>query len=54
MHLFSGFEPLGEPDVAIAPVMPQAKSKQHTVSLRKFATPKMNDKFIIKSHKNNT
>jgi hypothetical protein len=46
--------PLDELDVAIAVVMLPTASKQHAVSLKKFATPKMNDKFIIKFQKNNT
>jgi hypothetical protein len=36
MHLFNGFKPLGELDVAMAPVMLPAKSKATAVSQTYF------------------
>jgi hypothetical protein len=54
MHLFKGFVPLLEADMAIAPDVLTANSKPKAASLPKYLTTKMNDKFIIKFQKNNT
>jgi hypothetical protein len=54
MHLLRGLEPWYEPVAAMAPAMLPASSKQHAVSRPKFEMLEMNDKFAIKTLKNNT
>jgi hypothetical protein len=47
MHLFRGFEPLGELAVAIALGKLPVNSKATAVSQKNLEQPKLNDKFII-------